>query len=82
VTAFWVIAALLAASALAFVLPPLLRSRRTAPGAAIDATNVAVYRDQLRELDRSRPGRGPCTRRGASSRRVSTTSGLRSRPAP
>jgi cytochrome c-type biogenesis protein CcmH len=51
VTVFWVIAVVLAAGALAFVLPPLLRSRRTAPGAAIDATNVAVYRDQLRELE-------------------------------
>jgi len=51
VTAFWVIAVLLAAGALVFVLPPLLRRRRTAPGAAQDATNVAVYRDQLRELE-------------------------------
>ena len=50
-TAFWVIAALLAAGALAFVLPPLLRRRRAAPGAGAEATNVAVYRDQLRELD-------------------------------
>ena len=50
-TAFWVIAVLLAAGALAFVVPPLLRGRRSAPGAAIDDTNVAVYRDQLRELD-------------------------------
>ena len=50
-TAFWVIAALLAAGALAFVLPPLLRAGRRAPGAAIDATNVAIYRDQLRELE-------------------------------
>lgn len=50
-TAFWVIALLLAAGAVAFVLPPLLRRRRAAPGAANDATNVAVYRDQLRELD-------------------------------
>jgi cytochrome c-type biogenesis protein CcmH len=51
VTAFWVIAVLLAAGALAFVLPPLLRGRRAAPGAAVEATNVAVYRDQLRELE-------------------------------
>jgi cytochrome c-type biogenesis protein CcmH len=51
VTAFWVIAVLLAGGALAFVLPPLLGHRRTAPGAANDATNVAVYRDQLRELE-------------------------------
>jgi len=51
VTAFWVIAVLLAAGALVFVLPPLLGRRRTAPGATQDATNVAVYRDQLRELE-------------------------------
>jgi cytochrome c-type biogenesis protein CcmH len=51
VTVFWVIALLLAAAAVAFVLPPLLGRRRAAPGAAIDATNVAVYRDQLRELE-------------------------------
>ncbi len=50
-TAFWVIAVLLAAGALVFVLPPLLWRRRTAPGPANDATNVAVYRDQLRELE-------------------------------
>jgi cytochrome c-type biogenesis protein CcmH len=51
VTAFWVIAVLLAAGALAFVLPPLLRGQRAAPGVAVDATNVAVYRDQIRELE-------------------------------
>ena len=50
-TVFWVMAVLLAAGAVAFVLPPLLRRRRTAPGAAVEATNVAVYRDQLRELE-------------------------------
>jgi cytochrome c-type biogenesis protein CcmH len=51
VTAFWVISVLLVAGALLFVLPPLLGSRRAAPGATREATNVAVYRDQLRELD-------------------------------
>ena len=50
-TVFWAIALLLAAVAVAFVLPPLLGRRRAGPGAANDATNVAVYRDQLRELD-------------------------------
>ena len=53
-TVFWVIAVLLAAGALAFVLPPLLGRRRRAPGATHDATNVAVYRDQLRELEADR----------------------------
>jgi cytochrome c-type biogenesis protein CcmH len=51
VTAFWVIAVLLAAGALVFVLPPLLGRRRTVSGATQDATNVAVHRDQLRELE-------------------------------
>jgi cytochrome c-type biogenesis protein CcmH len=51
VTAFWVIAVLLAAGALVFVLPPLLGRRRAAPGATRDDTNVAVHRDQLRELE-------------------------------
>lgn len=50
-TAFWIIAALLAAGALAFVLPPLLGRGRAAPGAAVDATNIAIYRDQMRELE-------------------------------
>ena len=50
-TAFWIIALLLAVGAVAFVLPPLLGRRRAAPGATNDATNAAVYRDQLRELE-------------------------------
>jgi cytochrome c-type biogenesis protein CcmH len=51
VTAFWVSAVLLAAGALLFVLPPLLRRSQAAPGATREATNVAVYRDQMRELE-------------------------------
>ena len=50
-TAFWLIAALLVASALAFVLPPLLRRRGDPDPAARDATNIAIHRDQLRELE-------------------------------
>lgn len=50
-TAFWIIAVLLAAGALALVLPPLLGRRRAAAGATGDATNVAIYRDQMRELE-------------------------------
>ena len=50
-TAFWVTAVLLAAGALLFVLPPLLGRRRAGPGATREATNVAIYRDQLRELE-------------------------------
>ena len=49
-TAFLVIVGLLAAGALAFVVPPLLR-RGTGAGLSRDAINVAVYRDQLRELE-------------------------------
>ncbi len=57
---FWLIAAILVAIALAFVLPPLLQtSRQTSPGgdderrrkeANVDA-NVDIYRDQLSELE-------------------------------
>ena len=47
---FLVIGALLFAGALLFIVPPLLR-RGSGPGATRDAVNVAVYRDQLRELE-------------------------------
>jgi len=50
VTAFILSGAALIASALLFVVPPLLR-RSSRTGATRDAVNVAVYRDQLRELD-------------------------------
>jgi len=49
---FWSLALLLLAVTLAFLLPPLLRSRRpvvASPDA--DAAAVAVYRDQKRALD-------------------------------
>ena len=53
---FWSLAALLIAGALLFVLPPLLRRSAqhgvTAPDNA--ALNIAVYRDQQRELDADR----------------------------
>jgi cytochrome c-type biogenesis protein CcmH len=49
-TLFVVLGGLLVAGALLFIVPPL--ARRTArAGASRDAVNVAVYRDQLRELD-------------------------------
>jgi len=51
VTVFWSIAALLAAVALAFVLPALLGRRRATGAATADAANVAIHRDQLRELE-------------------------------
>jgi len=49
-TVFLVIGALLIAGAVLFIVPPLL-SRRARAGATRDAVNVAVYRDQLRELE-------------------------------
>lgn len=48
---FWILAVFLAATALAFVLPALLARGRHAASAERDATNVAIYRDQLKELD-------------------------------
>lgn len=48
---FWLIAAVFVAIALAFVLPPLLQRAGTAPDAGGEETNVAVYRDQLTELE-------------------------------
>jgi cytochrome c-type biogenesis protein CcmH len=51
VTVFWSIAALLAAVAIAFVLPTLLGRRRAAGAATSAAANVAIHRDQLKELD-------------------------------
>jgi len=49
--AFWGIAALLALAALAFVLPSLSGRRTTAGAATTKSVNVAIYRDQLKELD-------------------------------
>ena len=50
-TVFWSIAVLLAAVALTFVLPALLGRRRATGAATADAANVAIHRDQLKELD-------------------------------
>jgi cytochrome c-type biogenesis protein CcmH len=47
---FLAVGALLVAGALLFIVPPLLR-RGARPGATRDAVNLAVYRDQLRELE-------------------------------
>lgn len=54
-TQFAIYAALLVAVTAAFVLPPLWRGRR-APGARADreAANVAIFRDQLAELEREK----------------------------
>ena len=54
VTLFWVAAAGSVAVALAFVLPPLLRKRETAAKAARRDINIAVYRDQMKEMEADR----------------------------
>ena len=48
---FWLIAAVFVAIALAFVLPPLLQRAAPDSNGGVKETNVAVYRDQLAELD-------------------------------
>lgn len=50
---FWIAAALLMSTALAFLLPPLLRTRNNTKADAIsrDAVNIAILRSQLSELD-------------------------------
>ena len=51
-TLFWVIAALLVGLALAFLVTPLVRNRAASGGdASRAASNLAVFRDQLAELD-------------------------------
>jgi cytochrome c-type biogenesis protein CcmH len=50
-TLFWIAAVMLAACALAFLLPPLLARWRVIDGAQPDATNIAVLRDELAALD-------------------------------
>jgi cytochrome c-type biogenesis protein CcmH len=53
VTAFLTIAVLMTAAALAFIIPTLLGKQKTnAPSTQRDQVNLAVLRDQLRELDR------------------------------
>ncbi|MGQ0509422.1 MAG: c-type cytochrome biogenesis protein CcmI [Betaproteobacteria bacterium] len=49
-TLFVALAALLAAVALAFVLPPLLRGAKPAAGAVREEVNSLIYREQLAEL--------------------------------
>lgn len=48
---FWLIAAIFVAIALAFVLPPLLLRAAPASTAGDKESNVAVYRDQLADLE-------------------------------
>jgi cytochrome c-type biogenesis protein CcmH len=49
-TLFWLIGAVAAAAVIAWVLRPLLTRKKAAPPSRV-AANVAIYRDQLRELD-------------------------------
>ena len=51
-TAFWLVAALFIAAALALVLPPLLRAGGARPRGDRDAANVGLYREELAELER------------------------------
>ncbi|MCG6859814.1 MAG: c-type cytochrome biogenesis protein CcmI [Chromatiaceae bacterium] len=50
-TIFWILAAGLIGLALLFVLPPLLSKRRQSEGVDQDELNLAVFRQQLQELD-------------------------------
>ena len=54
VSLFWIAAAACVVAALAFVLPALMRGRGTEDKAARRDVNVAVYRDQLKEMDADR----------------------------
>jgi len=49
---FWLVAALLIAAALLFVLPPLFRSAEDSQAKRRAALNVSIYRDQLAEMER------------------------------
>lgn len=48
---FWVICAGLILIALLFIIPPLLQTETRDHAAEVRAANIAVYRDQLRELE-------------------------------
>jgi len=54
VTLFWVAAVVCVAIALAFVLPPLLRKKTGSAKAARRDINIAVYRDQMKEMEADR----------------------------
>ncbi|MCP5278929.1 MAG: c-type cytochrome biogenesis protein CcmI [Thiobacillus sp.] len=54
VSLFWVAAVVCVAVALVFVLPPLLRRKTAEAKAGRRDINIAVYRDQLKEMDSDR----------------------------
>src|SRR2546427_8458040 len=47
----WLVFVVLIVIALAFILPPLLQRAETTNAAEIEQANIAVYRDQMRELE-------------------------------
>lgn len=51
---FWVAALVCVLAALAFVLPPLLRKKQAVAKAARRDINIAVYRDQMKEMEADR----------------------------
>ncbi|MDP2828286.1 MAG: c-type cytochrome biogenesis protein CcmI [Sulfuricellaceae bacterium] len=51
ISLFWIFVLLFIAIALAFILPPLLRRNGKAEQAGRAAMNIAIYRDQLQELE-------------------------------
>ena len=54
VSLFWIATVVCIALALAFVLPTLLRARNPAGKAARRDVNIAVYRDQMKEIEADR----------------------------
>jgi len=50
-TIFWIVAGLMTAGALLFILLPLLRGDKQPASARRSEANLSIYRDQLRELD-------------------------------
>jgi cytochrome c-type biogenesis protein CcmH len=54
VSLFWIAVVVCIGIALAFVLPPLLRTRTAAGKAARRDVNIAVYRDQMKEIEADR----------------------------
>lgn len=54
VSLFWIAAVACVAIALIFVLPPLLRKKETLAKAARRDINIAVYRDQMKEMEADR----------------------------
>lgn len=54
VSLFWIAAIVCVAIALTFVLPPLLRKKAVAAKAARRDINIAVYRDQMKEMEADR----------------------------